>query len=422
MKEQRPAKWNRLDNAAKIFPPTSGKRDTKVFRFACELTEAVVPEILQMALDRTIELFPFYRSILKKGLFWYYLEETTISPKVAREYAPLCGPLYDQNSRSLLFDVTYYRNRINLEIYHALSDGTGALQFLRVLVYYYLLERHKEELGENPPSIDYDASMTQKSDDSFQKYYRKNETSLKKSNEQSYHFKGTHPPENRIQVIEGTMPVRAVIDKAHEYGATMTAFMAALFLCSISETMSLREKKRPVVLTIPVNLRQYFSSASARNFFSVFEVSYRFDEQSTDFQDVVSFVSEYFKKELTAQRMAIRMNALAAIEHNVFVRPVPRIIKDVVLKGANWATDRGISAALSNVGKVEMPKELCQYIRLFDVFVSTKRMQICMCSFGETLTVSFSSAFECSEVQMNFFRRLSGMGIPITIAANQMNE
>ena len=64
-----PAKWNRLDNAAKIFPPTSTKRDTKVFRFACELTEPVEEPLLQQALDQTLELFPFYRSILKKGLF-----------------------------------------------------------------------------------------------------------------------------------------------------------------------------------------------------------------------------------------------------------------------------------------------------------------------------------------------------------------
>ena len=75
LKMRKPAKWNRLDNAAKIFPPTSTKRDTKVFRFACELCEPVEEAALQRALDRTMEIFPFYRSILKKGLFWYYLED-----------------------------------------------------------------------------------------------------------------------------------------------------------------------------------------------------------------------------------------------------------------------------------------------------------------------------------------------------------
>ena len=78
-------KWYKLDNAAKIFPPTSTKKDSKVFRFACELYEDVDKEILQYALDKTIEEYPLFLSTLKKGLFWYYLETSSITPKVTKE-------------------------------------------------------------------------------------------------------------------------------------------------------------------------------------------------------------------------------------------------------------------------------------------------------------------------------------------------
>lgn len=422
MISRKPAKWNRLDNAAKIFPPTSGKQDTKVFRFACELKEEIDPEVLQQAMERTLERFPFYRSTLKKGLFWYYLEESSIQPLVKPESTPPCSALYDKNVRSLLFEVTYFQNRINLEIYHALSDGTGALQFLRVMVSHYLLLKYKEELGSEPAPIDYDPSMDQRSDDSFQKYYKKNTVRLVQKRQHAYRLKGIRVPENRIRVIEGVMPVRAVIGKAHEYEATLTALIAAVFLCSISETMSLREKKRPVVLTIPVNMRQYFSSESARNFFAVFEIPYLFGEKKPELSEVTQYVSDYFKQELTAERMTLRMNSLAAIEHNVFARAVPRVIKDWCLRAANRYTDMGITAALSNIGKVDMPAALKDYIRRFDVFVSTRRVQICMCSFGDDLTVTFSSAFESTEVQKNFFRILTSMGIPVTVSTNPMDE
>lgn len=413
-----PAKWNRLDNAAKIFPPTSTKRDTKVFRFACELTEPVDAELLQQALDQTLELFPFYRSILKKGLFWYYLEESNLPAEVHAECEPPCSQIYDKEVRTLLFQVTYYQNRINLELYHALSDGAGAMQFLRVLVYHYLLIRHPEAFPVRPP-IDYDASMTQKADDSFRKYYVRNHGErIKKEQKRAFRIKGARVPENRIQIIRGTMPVRAVSEIAHQYGATITALIAAVFMCSIQETMSLREKRLPVVLTVPVNLRQYFPSESARNFFSVFEVKYCFD-QPFAFQDVVRYVNTYFRQELTGERMMIRMNALAAIEHNAFVRPVPRAVKDFFLRIANLYAEMGITAALSNIGKVTMPPEMASYIRLFDVFVSTKRVQICMCSYQDRLTVSFSSAFESTEIQKNFFRSLTTMGVPVSIAASR---
>ena len=62
-------KWIRLGNAAKIFPSTSSKKDPKVFRFSCELTEPVDGQTLQFALDQTMEKFPFYRSVLKRGYF-----------------------------------------------------------------------------------------------------------------------------------------------------------------------------------------------------------------------------------------------------------------------------------------------------------------------------------------------------------------
>lgn len=395
-----PAKWNRLDNAAKIFPPTSTKRDTKVFRFACELTEPVEEPLLQQALDQTLELFPFYRSILKKGLFWYYLEESSLPAAVRQECEPPCSQIYDKEVRTLLFEVTYYQNRINLEIYHALSDGTGALQFLRMLVYHYLLKRHPESFR-TPPPIDYDASMTQKADDSFRKYYVRNHgRRIKKEQRRAFRIKGARVPENRIQIIRGTMPVKAVVDKAHEYGATLTALIAAIFMCAIQETMSLWDKRLPVVLTVPVNLRQYFASESARNFFSVFEVKYDFSVPFS-FQDVVTYVTGYFRQELTGERMGIRMNALAAIEHNAFVRPVPRVVKDFFLRIANRYTEMGITAALSNIGKVQMPQAMEEHIRLFDVFVSTKRVQICMCSYRDQLTVTFSSAFESTEIQKN---------------------
>ena len=41
--------WSRLDNAAKIFPPSNMGTNTCVFRFSCDLKEEVSPELLQKA-------------------------------------------------------------------------------------------------------------------------------------------------------------------------------------------------------------------------------------------------------------------------------------------------------------------------------------------------------------------------------------
>ena len=126
------AKWSRLENAAKIFPSTTSREDTKVFRFTCELTEMVQEAPLQAALEETLEIFPFYRYSLRRGLFWYFYEESREKPVVREEHLPPCSKLYHPDRHGLLFSVTYYRCRINLEVYHSLTDGTGALAFLRM--------------------------------------------------------------------------------------------------------------------------------------------------------------------------------------------------------------------------------------------------------------------------------------------------
>ena len=45
------ARWRKLDNAAKLYSAASNKKDTRVFRFYCELKEEVNPKALQEALN-----------------------------------------------------------------------------------------------------------------------------------------------------------------------------------------------------------------------------------------------------------------------------------------------------------------------------------------------------------------------------------
>ena len=140
--EAKYSKWRKLDNAALAFPMVTGKDDTRVFRFYCELKETVDETTLQEALDQTMKTYPLFQAVLRKGLFWFYLEHREIRPVVREETKPPCSRLYIPDKKSLLFEVTYYQNRINFEVFHALTDGTGAMHFLQELVQNYLILRH----------------------------------------------------------------------------------------------------------------------------------------------------------------------------------------------------------------------------------------------------------------------------------------
>lgn len=413
------SEYKDLDNAGKIFPWTSNKRDTKVFRFACELHEDIDKATLQDALDITLDEFPIYRSTLRQGFFWYYLRRSNAPAVVHEESESPCSSIFDANRYNLLFTVTYYKKRINVEVYHALTDGTGALNFLRTLVYNYIIMKHKTDFKDGTPIFDYDASFTQKEEDSFKKYYEKSKK-ISNKNVQAYRIRGAQTPTARIKVIEGVMPAKDIIDKAHEYNSTVSVFLTSIFLCAINKNAATIQKKRPIVLTVPVNLRKHFRSESARNFFCTINVGYDFANNPDDLESVIEHIDKSFKEELTMEKLSSRMGGFIKMERNAFARMTPLPLKNIIMRIAGKMNERESTGAISNIGRVAMPDGFEKYIRVFDFFTSTSKLQICMCSYGENMIISFSSAFRSSDIQKDFFRILTDMGISVEISANQI--
>lgn len=409
--------WRKLDNAAKIFPSAANGHDTNVFRIYCELNEKVEHKYLQDALDKTIEEFPIYRSVMKKGLFWYYLEDSNIKPLVEVENKYPCSRIYDKDIKKLLFRVTYYENRINLEVYHVLTDGTGAEEFLKTLVSNYLIVKYA--LG--PINMTLDASIYQKADDSYKKYYEKDKKKNNKS-KRAYKFKASKTNNRELKIIEGRMPCSLLLSKAHEYNVTLTSFCVGILLKAIFEEMPVSELKKPVVVSVPVNLRKYFDSASARNFFGVIFVSYDFSKMSHELKDIIKFVDEFLKKELDKDKIKFRMNALVGVERNAAIRIVPLFIKNMVLNIAFKISETFETTTVSNIGRIQMPDVFKKYIYSFGMFVSTNKIQAGICSYNDILTVSFSSCFLNTDIERRFFRTLTDMNIPVEITANNISE
>lgn len=413
-----PKQWKKLDNAAKIFPPTSTGKDTKVFRFACELYDYIDADLLQHALDRTIKRFSYYRFVIRKGLFWYFFEESSTPPLVKEESEPPCSKIYNVDVPQLLFEVTYYKKRINLEVFHALSDGTGAMQFLKTLVTYYLTEKYAHALHDDIPTIQYDASQGQMVNDSFSKYYSKEKIKGKKKDKRAYRMKDIRLPENRIGVIEGCVQVKEMLSLVRRHGATVTEYLTAALIHSIHQTMRVTDEKLPVTVSIPVNLRNFFPSESSRNFFGVINVSHNFKQQGHEFTDILEGVKQSFKLQLTRENLGQIINRFTSLEHNVATKIVPLAIKIPSLKVAGLVADMGVTAAISNIGKIDLPPQLRDYVRLFDVFSSTQKLQICLCSYQDNMVISFTSPFVNTDVQRCFFRLLTREGIEVELNTN----
>lgn len=415
-------KWRTLENTAKIFPATSGKKDERVFRMSCQLKEEVNPEKLQRALDLCIEDFSLFLCVLRCGVFWNYLEETELRPKVREEYKPPCSQLYFRDQKNLLFEVTYYKYRINFETYHALTDGTGALQFLKSLVYYYLIEAYPEEVKGPVSQIQADATAEEMAEDSFDKYYSAQGSQEDIPKYKAHQLRYHRLEYGQLRLVEGIFPTSMLLERARNFGTTATVFLTAVLLCAIAKDMSPRQKKRPVALMIPVNLRSYFPSDSARNFFGWIDIGYDFANQSDKLEDVIAFTSDFFKKELTPGRIAARMNALMKMEKNPFMRILPLPVKLWGMQVGAALSTSADTAIFSNIGRITMPDECVPYIDWFDFYTSTPKIELCMCSWQDKMSVSFTSAYANSRIERNFFRMLAEYEIPVEIIATGGGE
>ena len=145
-------RWDRLDNTAHLFPVIAGESMSNVYRISVTLTELVQPEFLQEALDIVLPKFDGFNLRLRQGVFWYYFEENgKPAPRVRKESNFPCRFIRQNKNRSYMFRVSYYRYRINLEVFHVLTDGMGGINFLKELTYQYLRLVHtelKEKVGD----------------------------------------------------------------------------------------------------------------------------------------------------------------------------------------------------------------------------------------------------------------------------------
>ena len=209
------SKWRKLDNAALAFPLVTGKNDSRVFRFYCQLKEEVDPDILQKALDQTMEKYPLFQAVLRKGLFWFYLERRDIRAVVKPEKKPPCSQLYIPDQKSLLFRVSYHRNRINFEVYHALTDGTGAMNFVTELVQDYLILAHPED---KLPWIELadEATPGEQEEDSFSQYYSSKIPKNKEKKPPAVQLKGEKLIHSDMQITEVIFSVKEILAKAEK--------------------------------------------------------------------------------------------------------------------------------------------------------------------------------------------------------------
>lgn len=409
--------WYKVDNVAKVFLATYNRRDTRSLRVSCTLKEKIDGELLSDALRATIKSRPQFQVRIRRGFFWHYLESTDVAPIVRKEESRPCPSLYGEDHKGILhYSVTYYGRRINLDLFHALSDGTGALEFLNILVMNYLKLKYPDMVKD--VFIENSASADDLEQNSFSQFYDKNGKAAD-AGKKAYHIRGLKLPYDQLQFFELHMSASAVLAKAKSFGVSLTSFLGAQMMMAIQKDMPLLKRKQPVTISMPVNLRNFYPSKTVRNFFNNVNVSHVFAGDET-IESLSKEFDEKLKSSLEPEKIKRQMDNYQKLERIFFVRMVPLFIKQPVVKYFSQKENKRVSAVISNLGVIRPPKEMMPFIEGYSAFCSHNEIFVTVSSFGDDLVFGITSAYNNTGVLKSFVRAFTDEEMDVKIYATEV--
>ncbi len=417
----------RLDNAALIFPAVRRRLWANAFRVSATLAEPVDPAVLQQAVDDLMPRFPSMYVRLRTGVFWYYLEEIPAPPRVREDFAYPLTLMQDKELHTCCLRVMYFRNRIAVEFFHSLTDGTGGMVYLKTLTARYLTLKYGVQIPPVEGILDWQEVPKQEElEDSFVR--NTNGVVLNDHEPDALRMRGTR--ENGfLHLTTGIIPTDALLEVAHRYKSTITIFLAAVLEQSILEYQAdrcpERKKRKPVKVTIPINLRRLYGSKTLRNF--VLTLNPGVDPRMGDYslEELCKIMAAQLAAEGTPQQMAGRIAANVTPQQIVLIRAVPLWLKNIIM-GIIY-TQRGETKGcinLSNLGPVRLPEAMLPLVHRMEFIIGPQRTYPNNCSvasFGGDTFVNMIRNIREPELERRFFSRLVELGVPVSIETNSLD-
>lgn len=422
-KNQKKKSWRKLDNSAKIFPLSESKKYSTVFRYSVILKENIDKEVLEKAVEKALVRYKGFKVRMKEGFFWDYLEENFKKPVIQEEIYYPCKKIDAVSNNDYLFKVTYFERKINIEIFHSLTDGNGGLIFFREIVYNYLELKHKELLDieeRRARKIEVDTEDSYVAN--FDRKAKKN-----KENKRAYVLKGKELKFNQVSVNHLLINNDDLKSECNKYDLSTTQYLSSVLIWSIYNANVLKYEKghknrKPIKVCIPVNLKKYYKSKTMSNFFSYISVDAGMDT-CVSFENITKFVKSEFAKKLTEEEILKTMSDTVKIGRNIFISFIPLFLKRIIIRSIYREIQKYLSITYSNVGKVGIIGKYQDYIDYFVILIAPERIEkikCSSCSYLDKVAFTFTSILNDNDIEKFFYKFLRSQNVRTEVESNEI--
>lgn len=419
-------RWLKLDNAGKMYPATRSEDWSNLFRISATLTEDIDRAVMQSALEVTVRRFPSIAVRLRKGFFWYYLQQLSEAPKIMDEKSYPLTRMSKKETRRSAFRIIVYKKRVAMEVFHTITDGNGALVFLKSLLAEYLQQKYsvyvpaeRGVLGR----LDYPSEA--ELEDSFQK--NAGSVTAKRKERPAWRISGTPETAGYLNLTCFSLSVKEALERSHEYGVSLTEFLCAVMMMALQELQRekypRRSRRKPIKIRIPANLRRIYPSETLRNFvmFTIPEILPELGDY--EFSEICKIVHHKMGLDVTPKQMSMRIATNIRSESIMAARVMPLFVKNFFIKTTfNSVGERQACFTMSNLGRVDIPDEMADFVTRFDFILGAQSKAPHNCgilSFGDDLYINFIRDICEPELEMQIYKVLRSLGLKVRVQSNQ---
>ena len=421
--------WLKLDNAAKLFPAIMSGELTAVFRITASLKKPVKFSVIKEAVGITSKRFPYFSVSLGSGLFWHYLEFNHQLPRIQTEEKIPCTAFAAKRKNEPLYRILVKGNRISVEFIHILTDGGGAFEYLKTLLYTYF-KLNGNVINSTEGIILPESPMTEgEIEDGYKRFFKRKIPPPGKLTK-VWHLPFSLNEKPRLKVIRSEIALDKLLEIARSYNVTVTEYFVSVYLYSLQK-IYLEEKEKVKKLNrgvlrieVPVNLRNKFPSITMRNFslFVLPEIDLRLGIYS--FDEILKIVNYQLQTGADIKQITRFLSQNVGHEKSPFIRVLPLFIKSIAISAVyRRLGSNQCSGILTNLGVVKLPREMEDLIDSFEVVPTPPntyvKVSTALVSFRNHLRLDFCNITKSTNFEMQFLKHLTESGIPVKILNNK---
>jgi NRPS condensation-like uncharacterized protein len=320
------------------------------------------------------------------------------------------------------------KNRISVEFIHILTDGGGALEYLKSLLLTYLKICGKPVVG-NSNIIQPETPVGEEEyEDAYKRFFRKlpPPPQLVKA----WHLPFRLNPRPRLKVLHVELNVNDILEVSREHKVSVTEYLVSVYHFAlqdiyISGQQPARKRNRKVLrIEVPVNMRSKFPSRNMRNFslFVLPEIDLRLGTYT--FEEILRSVHHQLQISSDIKQISRFLSSNVSYEKMFVIRVLPLFVK----KLATAAIYRGLASKrftgmVTNLGKVSLPEDMGEMIESFELIPPPPNPKVkagCgIISFKDKLRICFSNLTVSWELERRILKQLTEAGIRVKVLNNQ---